>query len=349
LERVGTGWRIGTVALVTAIAVMPLHIAVAQGAPSPAAQWGSSGEAGGSALDLFGSVIHCSPGRCEQAASLGLDARVVGRFRVSVDARIRAFDYGTSYGWRHVGVAARLGRGTTTGAVLETTLRTIQTVRTVPDTEPGRFIVDTVRQQVEDTTTRAATRRWSSAEARLSWRDDRWWATALVGRFGVAQQGTSFWGGLQLGADIGRGTSLLLGVATTSRLLATFAPQPERHSIDLGLGFNTAILSSRPSGAPTARTAESRASFALSTAGPGRVRITIRVASARSLEFASDCTGWNPVEMTRTGDGWAVEVAATRGVHQANIRVDGGKWIAPPGLSSADDEFAGEVGIFVVE
>ena len=53
--------------------------------------------------------------------------------------------------------------------------------------------------------------------------------------------------------------------------------------------------------------------------------------------------------MTQGRDGWVVEIAALRGLHRANIRVDGGHWIAPPGLASADDDFAGEVGIFVVE
>jgi len=206
--------RTGTVAL-AAITAMASHIALAQGAPSPAARWwGPSGDAAGSALDLFGNVVHCSLGKCDQAAALGLDAQVVGRFRVSVDARTRGFDYGASYGWRQVGIAVSLGRGASTGTVREMTPRTILTPRFLSDTESGRTIVDTVSSQVEDTTTRSATRRWSSAEARLSWREDRWWATALVGRVGVAQQGASLWGGLQLGADIGRGVSLRLGVAT---------------------------------------------------------------------------------------------------------------------------------------
>jgi hypothetical protein len=337
LKRVGTMWRrTGTVALATTICAIASHIAVAQGGPSPPARWwGSSGEAAGSALDLFGNVVHCSLGQCEQAAALGLDARLGGPFRVSVDARVHGFDYGASYGWRQVSIAASLGRGASTGTVFE------MTTGTRPDTEPG--IIDTVRQQ----TMHSATRRWSSAEARLSWREDRWWATALVGRVGIAQQGASTWGGLQFGADIGRGASLLLGVATTSRLLAAFGPESERHNVNFGLGFNTAILSSRPSAA--APGAGSRTAFTLSNAGPGRVRITIRVATARSLEFASDCTGWKPVAMSRTSDGWVIEVAATRGLHRGNIRIDGGRWIAPPSLATTDDEFAGEVGIFVVE
>ena len=67
------------------------------------------------------------------------------------------------------------------------------------------------------------------------------------------------------------------------------------------------------------------------------------------MEFASDCTQWSPIQMTRDGDRWMVEVAALAGLHRANIRVNGGRWTSPPGLPAMDDDFAGEVGIFVVQ
>ena len=53
--------------------------------------------------------------------------------------------------------------------------------------------------------------------------------------------------------------------------------------------------------------------------------------------------------MTQEGDAWVAELPAVTGVHRANVRVNGGRWIAPPGLARVDDDFAGEVGIFVVE
>jgi hypothetical protein len=300
--------------------------------------WPSSDES--SALSMFGSVMHCTPTRCDHAAALGVDARVTSGFHVSADARKSGFDFGESYAWRHVGVAAIVGRGTS----LSGTPRMVRVVEYSVDTAE-RITSDTVMRP--DSTARAA--RWSSAEMRLTWREDRWWATALAGRFAVAQQGAALWGGVQLGADVGRGASVLLGLGTTSRLLAVAATAPERRNVSLGLGFNTSILSSRPTGASPQGSAESHTAFSVSGAGAGRSRITIRVPSAHSVEFASDCTGWKPLDMTRTRDGWVVEVETTRGLHRANIRVDGGKWIAPPGLSSTADEFAGEVGIFVIE
>ena len=52
--------------------------------------------------------------------------------------------------------------------------------------------------------------------------------------------------------------------------------------------------------------------------------------------------------MTRVGDMLFVEVQATPGVHHVSVRVDGGKWIAPPGLAAIDDDFAGQAGLLVV-
>jgi hypothetical protein len=120
-------------------------------------------------------------------------------------------------------------------------------------------------------------------------------------------------------------------------------------NVSLGLGFNTAILSSRSNEGTRARAAETPTAFSVSPIGFGRVRVAVRVPSAASVEFASDCTEWKPVTMVRIGNEWVAEVAAAAGLHRGNIRVDGGRWIAPPGLTSLDDDFAGEVGIFVVE
>jgi len=38
-----------------------------------------------------------------------------------------------------------------------------------------------------------------------------------------------------------------------------------------------------------------------------------------------------------------------RGTHQINLRVNGGRWIVPPGLTPITDEFGGAVGLLIVE
>ncbi len=53
--------------------------------------------------------------------------------------------------------------------------------------------------------------------------------------------------------------------------------------------------------------------------------------------------------MVRRGrDLWELTVPISSGLHQINIRTDGGKWVAPPGLPTTKDMFNGEVGIMVI-
>jgi hypothetical protein len=48
------------------------------------------------------------------------------------------------------------------------------------------------------------------------------------------------------------------------------------------------------------------------------------------------------------GDGWSAELLAPPGVHRISLRVDGGPWIAPPGLTAEDDGFGGSAAVFTV-
>jgi hypothetical protein len=39
---------------------------------------------------------------------------------------------------------------------------------------------------------------------------------------------------------------------------------------------------------------------------------------------------------------------ARAGTYRLNVRVDGGEWVAPPGLLDVEDEFGGRVGLLVL-
>jgi hypothetical protein len=83
----------------------------------------------------------------------------------------------------------------------------------------------------------------------------------------------------------------------------------------------------------------------------GRQRI-IRVyaPSARTVELNGDFTMWRAVSLTRGNDGWwTTECSIATGTHEMNIRINGGEWLAPPGLLTSRDEFGGTVGILTVE
>ena len=79
-------------------------------------------------------------------------------------------------------------------------------------------------------------------------------------------------------------------------------------------------------------------------------KIVVRVARVESVDLMGDFTDWAPVTMVRRGrDLWELTLPIAAGRHQINIRADGGKWVAPPGLPKTNDMFSGEVGVLIVK
>lgn len=135
-------------------------------------------------------------------------------------------------------------------------------------------------------------------------------------------------------ADIGqdlpsaRYVSLGLRVAPR-RIIPTVPPLPSEIFAVRG-GAGRGITVSRPSN--------------------GNRTISVLAPSARSVEIMGDFTDWVPVEMTRAqpAGAWAVTLPVGSGVHQVNLRIDGGEWSVPSGLTAIRDEFGGSVGILLV-
>lgn len=87
-------------------------------------------------------------------------------------------------------------------------------------------------------------------------------------------------------------------------------------------------------------------------AGQNGRTISFRVLAplARSVELAGDFTGWEPLRMVPSGDGWWMAMRKlSAGKYQMNLRLDGGQWVAPPGLLIMQDEFGGSVGLLIVQ
>ena len=91
---------------------------------------------------------------------------------------------------------------------------------------------------------------------------------------------------------------------------------------------------------------------AMSVSDPaaGRRTIAYRAPAARTVEIMGDFTDWTPVGMTASQPSgtWSISLPVTSGVHQVNVRVDGGEWTVPAGLTAVRDEFGGSVGILLV-
>lgn len=89
--------------------------------------------------------------------------------------------------------------------------------------------------------------------------------------------------------------------------------------------------------------------FELRPAGTEVQRITARIGGVESVEVMGDFSDWEPLPLIRRGrDTWELLVPMSPGVHQINMRIDRGDWIAPPGMPARKDGFSGEVGIVVV-
>ena len=90
--------------------------------------------------------------------------------------------------------------------------------------------------------------------------------------------------------------------------------------------------------------------FTAETIRTGGVRFNVSAPGARSVEVAGDFTNWSPIALDSANAGlWTVTLPIKQGKYQMNLRLDGGKWLVPPGLLPMLDEFGGSVGLLVVD
>jgi hypothetical protein len=67
------------------------------------------------------------------------------------------------------------------------------------------------------------------------------------------------------------------------------------------------------------------------------------------VELAGDFTDWEAREMVRADEEtWVLRAPLARGLHRLNVRVDGGPWVVPAGITSTEDGFGGRVGLLVI-
>lgn len=256
----------------------------------------------------------------------------------SVNSRLES---GVRFNWTNVAVAMSIGIGA-------------RAPRAPRDVGPRSMIImvpDSVTEQPESDP--ADERRntpppWSLAEIHASWNLGKFALSTTVGRAVSPQAAPSVWGSVEAARLVARGTSVFLNAGTSPAPLMFGMIGTVRRSIDLGLRVNTAAFHS--SGGRPGDESPVAPAFLVLRAGEGQYRLRIRVLNADRVELASDCTAWQPVVMSRIADTlWESILPAAAGSHLVNIRINGGSWIVPPGLVPKSDDFAGSVGVFVVE
>jgi hypothetical protein len=198
------------------------------------------------------------------------------------------------------------------------------------------------RTYVADTM-RVTSDRWSEAEAGVYWAHGRWSLDAAIGRplSGVATG--SIWTRLDATLALNDRVALLVGGGAAPAELSLVAP--DRRRLTVGFRWTRAPLphAATPAIEPVA------AAFRVERADARRARIFVRVPAARTVELGADFTRWQPVALERTApDEWSITLPISPGTYHVNLRVNGGNWIAPPGLPRVRDDFAGVVGLVVV-
>jgi hypothetical protein len=162
------------------------------------------------------------------------------------------------------------------------------------------------------------------------------------------------WAAADVTLGVGGRAALVLGAGRrwhdgdVAAALAADDPTRARrgHFARLGVRLSPAVFA-RPALPPVVRPAAT--GFTVAAAGGGRYAVRARVPAARAVEVSGELTGWTPVPMRRVdADAWEAVLPAAAGTYRVSIRVDGGAWVAPPGLPAVDDDFGGTVGVLVV-
>jgi hypothetical protein len=105
-----------------------------------------------------------------------------------------------------------------------------------------------------------------------------------------------------------------------------------------------------PSSERGTRPNQAASEFRVLSAGDAGGEIACRIPAATTSVLASgDFTDWAPRPMVAgPGGWWRLALPLEPGPHRISVAVDGGAWIAPPGIPCTGDGFGGTVGVFVV-
>lgn len=123
---------------------------------------------------------------------------------------------------------------------------------------------------------------------------------------------------------------------------------PARSYANFGVMLAYAPIARRP--IPVAPRTTMVRSFETRLVTPGIQRMIVRIGGVESVDVMGDFSDWQPLTLVRRGrDLWEISVPMDPGVHQLNVRVDGGPWTVPPGLPSARDGFGGEIALLVIQ
>jgi hypothetical protein len=250
------------------------------------------------------------------------------------------------------GLERRIGRTTLAMSVgprrdRTSTDRDVQLTRHLNPEQVWTLPGTSVRQEttyVADTVTRLGTRRAADLALALSWTRralgiDAAAHVALATELRRADPLARVQLAYRLTPRVAATAGLVSGLAISS------LDVPSRHVVTVGLRLS----GGRGMRAAHAASPTAASDFRATTESDGQIAIAVRAARAERVEVAGDFTQWAPLSLQRSRDGWwRARTHITTGPHRLSIRVDAGRWTAPPGLPPVRDEFGETVGLLVV-
>ena len=319
----------------------------------------SAGLAGALSSPAFG------PLRFSLAGNVASDSTATS-LRVSTRAATTALSarFRSSGAWLGAAAQQRAGPALTVGAwqilgsavlSLSTVNRALAVARMRIYAQPGKdtMVWNDTAQVLEprtiggraDTVRESQHRLASDMEARVDWGSGRLMLTAVVGhRSATRDFRETFWGGANAIVQMAPRVALLAGVGSAPAVRESLAPA--RRYATLGVRLSPAARL-RP--VPPAPVRPVATGLTVARATEGGYRLALRVPGARTVEISGDFNGWQPVSLHESSPNvWEAVLPLTPGTYRINVRVDGDRWTAPPGVSTVDDEFNGRVGIVVI-
>jgi hypothetical protein len=226
-----------------------------------------------------------------------------------------------------------------------TSTRSEIVTQTLWDTVRAKLDTINSTRQVTDSSAGVHDLHWTEIEGRFGWASSRVAIDARLGmrpRFAGVAAGT--WGRVTTTVAVAPRLALVAAAGNESALAS--ASSMRSPFVSFALRVAPAALS-RPRPSPHVRPAAN--SFRAEPADSGRYRVSIQATNARTVELSGDFGGWRPVELEQVSpDRWEATLPLVPGTYHVNMRVNGDRWVAPPGLPVAKDEFNGTVGLLII-
>ncbi len=168
-------------------------------------------------------------------------------------------------------------------------------------------------------------RAWGSASV-VAWLNPHLAITGSAGSYPVD---------LTQGFPGGRFVSIALRIASPNARLTTTSRRPAPNPLD------RAAAQARAAGVTR---------FEVLRRGDSATTLRVYAPTARTVDIDADFTQWQPLHLAKSSDGWwSATVPIAPGTYEINLRIDGGRWLAPPGLLTTVDEFGGVIGLLTIE